>query len=350
MYLRVAGTFEDQRRLLYQLTLVLVYCMVIHSEKCNISGLIKPCTCEKFWNDESFITCSPPDDGRTLMDLLEIVANHFHSGKKITFCITGCDREEAAFPAFPYGFFSKLNRVKEFQIEVRCDFAFLSPPVHEGTSIFDGLTITEKMTVVISPPCQSLNGWDWSLFLNIKFEENATFSIDHFHSRLDYIPSSFSNLGEHIPVKDIKFVRVFVSKLPNYAFSKFWRMEEFNFTQSLLSVVRRSDFPTEATYLRTLDLSGNKLQILPDDLFSNMPILKVVALNGNNIYVLQEQLFRNIAKHIKFNVSDLPLYCNCSIHWIISRSGFEEIEGECFSPEHLKNKPLNELKNDDLSC
>ncbi|XP_076373445.1 uncharacterized protein LOC143258422 isoform X2 [Tachypleus tridentatus] len=349
MYLLLVGTSKDQQRPLYRLTLILLYFIFIHSGKHNISGLMTSCKYEKLW-DETTITCFPPNDGRTLMEVLEIVTNHFYSGRKITFRITGCDREEFTIPAFPYGFFSKLNRVKEFHVEVLCNFAFLSPPVQEGTSIFDGLTIMDEMKVLISPPCRSINGWDWSLFTNIKFEENATLSINHYHSRLDYIPSSLSNFGQYVPVKDMTFVRAYISKFPKDAFSKFWRLEEFRFTQSLLSVVRRSDFPLEATHLRVLDLSGNKLQMLPDDLFSNMPNLNAVSLNNNNIYVLHEQLFRNVAKHITFSVSDLPLYCNCSIRWIINRTVYQKVEGECFSPEHLKNKPLKKLKENDLLC
>ena len=89
--------------------------------------------------------------------------------------------------------------------------------------------------------------------------------------------------------------------------------------------------------LQTLDLSRNKIQSLPSNLFSKFPQLLALHLSNNSLKTIPKAF--NEISNIHLDISNNPLNCTCQLKWLIK--WFETIN---------LLKKINCQKETDFSC
>ncbi|GIY51572.1 LRRCT domain-containing protein [Caerostris extrusa] len=98
--------------------------------------------------------------------------------------------------------------------------------------------------------------------------------------------------------------------------------------------------------------NGNRIQELPDDMFSQMPYLLRVGLDDNRISILSESVFNHCYdKLMALLLSGNPIQCDCSLQWIVDRnqnSHDKYVTGACVSPKRNKGTDIRDLVKQDF--
>lgn len=112
-------------------------------------------------------------------------------------------------------------------------------------------------------------------------------------------------------------------------------------TNNDLRSVRRSFLPLNGAHLKAVDLSDNRLSSLPDDIFSNMPVLETVVLSRNDFKVLSEQPWIPVLNQLRaINIDGNPLVCNSTSAWLMRRDVRDKVSGTCSEPPQLRGRRL----------
>ncbi|GBM29084.1 hypothetical protein AVEN_233252-1 [Araneus ventricosus] len=99
---------------------------------------------------------------------------------------------------------------------------------------------------------------------------------------------------------------------------------------------------------------ANKIETLPEDIFSAMPDLKNIRLHSNRISEINENIFKPIFSRLTwFKINGNPIDCHCSIRWIVTvdkpNLDWRKFEGDCTEPRELAGRPLRDLKTSDFA-
>ncbi|GIY51576.1 uncharacterized protein CEXT_347351 [Caerostris extrusa] len=122
---------------------------------------------------------------------------------------------------------------------------------------------------------------------------------------------------------------------------------EIKIRNSQVTNLKRTMFPFP-TKLQKFDFTANLLQTLPDDLFTNMPHLKVIRLGENRISVLSHSVLGNVYQQLDFlDLTGNPLKCDCSLQWL-EHEDRKVVAGNCVLPEEKRGESLTNLNNDDF--
>ncbi|XP_055947430.1 slit homolog 2 protein-like [Argiope bruennichi] len=102
--------------------------------------------------------------------------------------------------------------------------------------------------------------------------------------------------------------------------------------------------PRPANKLKRLELDNNALKSVPDDLFLDMPELKLLSLNYNGIVHLPEKAFRPIWSQLEvFDAVGNPFQCDSTMKWLFHVRSKAVIFGTCDGPEDKKFIHLDEF-------
>ncbi|GFT42064.1 hypothetical protein NPIL_607261 [Nephila pilipes] len=91
----------------------------------------------------------------------------------------------------------------------------------------------------------------------------------------------------------------------------------------------------------------NKIEFLPDDIFSDMPQLAHIVLSSNRISILKESILKGFKHSDMLDIYDNPINCGCELQWIVQGINFR-ISGECQKPEFQKGKRIEDLRPNDF--
>ncbi|GIY51579.1 LRRCT domain-containing protein [Caerostris extrusa] len=140
-----------------------------------------------------------------------------------------------------------------------------------------------------------------------------------------------------------------IEKIDDDIFREFTKLVVVKINYSGLKTLKRSYFPSPCE-ISVLELNGNQIAILPDDIIEYMPHLKAFEVSNNEISEIPQTMF-SILKHplISIKIEGNPLNCGCNLRWILSIEKLN-VYGNCETPARLKGKPLQNLTTADFIC
>ncbi|GBN70297.1 hypothetical protein AVEN_20872-1 [Araneus ventricosus] len=103
---------------------------------------------------------------------------------------------------------------------------------------------------------------------------------------------------------------------------------------------------THLMFLVTFLSSYQKIAALPEDIFVDLPMLKIFFFEGNLLSTISEKVFTK--SNVFYSFHGNPINCNGNIKWIIEKFRTAVLQGECFEPESLKGRGLKSLKEEDF--
>lgn len=129
-------------------------------------------------------------------------------------------------------------------------------------------------------------------------------------------------------------------------------LELLSVQNSNLTLFLRSMLPKPAPMLKTLELPGNHLALLPKDFGAEFPVLRELDLSNNQIVSFDEEALQPLQGTVtRVNLDGNPLHCDCRIKFLLS---FPDIwrQATCTSPENLgtRNATLKDVTEADLEC
>ncbi|XP_054718554.1 carboxypeptidase N subunit 2-like [Uloborus diversus] len=210
---------------------------------------------------------------------------------------------------------------------------------------FEGLE--DSLEILKVHETMLLNGWEWAQLRNLR----SLREIQAVKSGPLTVDEDIRDIA-HLNIEKLSLVQSELSHIDDTAFSTFHNLIVLSLKDNAISELRRSMFPRPATKLEMLLLSSNKIESIPDDLFSEMPALKTIILRGNQITTLSQEAFRPVWSNLKtFDFLETPLRCDCRISWILKEKKFPlNTRGTCAEPDSLKGKKLVDLKTANLVC
>ncbi|GIY56977.1 uncharacterized protein CDAR_267901 [Caerostris darwini] len=243
--------------------LLLIFCLTISSclsddNICPSSEDIKPCSCSIGVDNRPSISC----EGLESVDDLKKAMKGMQDFKFSNFYI-----EKSNIGILPSDIFS--------DIEVR----FMNILFTNLTSLSESLNM---------PAFLGLESTLEYLQIRDAFitEETPLIRISLSHlKKLQYlqlegnvIPTIGNDWFESGPyrLKQLYLMDTYTKKVGSHAFSSLSELRRFSLTGGSVSEIVRDMFPSQATYLETLDFSNNKISVLPKDIFSRMPSLNEV--------------------------------------------------------------------------
>ncbi|KAL1419873.1 hypothetical protein MTO96_004775 [Rhipicephalus appendiculatus] len=114
---------------------------------------------------------------------------------------------------------------------------------------------------------------------------------------------------------------------------------------------QRSMLPRPAPSLWNLDLVGNNLTSLPEDFGEGYPALKFLDLGSNSLTtVIKASLAPLLDAPIEaIELGGNPLMCDCSVEHLRAFP-VELLSADCWAPEALRRRKVQELTDEDLQC
>ncbi|KAF8793655.1 Relaxin receptor 1 like protein [Argiope bruennichi] len=250
-----------------------------------------------------------------------------------------------------------------FELElVDCSFRYLPHDAFVGTTIevlsirnsniislsdsnvaFEGLHNQLHLIEIIN--CTYLSSWDWTQLSNLKH----LMEIHVSDSELIHITEGLATI-QHLDIEAFVFHRNKIQDIADNAFAPFENLERLALDNNYISQLKRSMFPKKAKKLSILGLSYNHLQDLPEDLFTNMPVLKSLYLTGNPLVTINERVFRPVWKSLRlFLFYATQLSCDCRIAWLTMEDNSKKyLHAECHGPSSFKGRLLEGIKPQEL--
>eukprot|EP00096_Caligus_rogercresseyi_P013821 TRINITY_DN6421_c0_g1_i2.p1 TRINITY_DN6421_c0_g1~~TRINITY_DN6421_c0_g1_i2.p1 ORF type:complete len:1396 (-),score=344.95 TRINITY_DN6421_c0_g1_i2:865-5052(-) len=107
------------------------------------------------------------------------------------------------------------------------------------------------------------------------------------------------------------------------------------------------------TRLATLIVSYNKLQCIQEDAFAGLKNLRILSLHGNDISTIPEKAFTHTTSITHLALGSNPFYCDCNLKWLSEWVKTDYIEpgiAKCAYPSPLKEKLLWTSPSDKFVC
>ncbi|GFY68535.1 g-protein coupled receptor GRL101 [Trichonephila inaurata madagascariensis] len=212
----------------------------------------------------------------------------------------------------------------------------------DGDLAFEGLE--NRLEELRATNAHYFTQWDWSQL--------------RYHRRLNLIDINliemYSLEQKFPPLESLNMLgisKAAISFIHPKAFAGLVNLKILHLRDNSIDKMRRSMFPSVAKELEIIDLSGNLLTSLPDDMFHRMPKLKEVELNRNKFVTLNEETFSWAFQHLQtmmFIGNDLR--CDCRMKWIVDIKKPLYFKGTCAMPENLNGVRLTYLTHKKLRC
>ncbi|XP_022254500.1 uncharacterized protein LOC111088494 [Limulus polyphemus] len=309
-------------------------------------------------DDTSFCLCTESTDtcfysctasfGASLVSMGE----YFNPCPRIKLSLTG----EANF--LPHGFFTKFGDMRSFEFTFSgLKLDSLTDP-SPGPSVFQDTSVSDQWSLNFNW-VETKNNWNWLDFSALEVGNTATTSFYSNISKIDNMNSDFYSAFENANLDSIVIGLAGLKSLADVPTGKYSTLVNMNFEKNEIQEIKRSHFPRPATNLKSISLSWNKIRVLPENLFTEMPELKYIDISANPISVLPEMTFKPIISSLnRLYVINLALSCDCQLAWIlpywetkvIDSGGMAWRPRRCKEPTHLANKSVGELTVDNLNC
>ncbi|KAF8792076.1 Leucine-rich repeat transmembrane protein like [Argiope bruennichi] len=212
----------------------------------------------------------------------------------------------------------------------------------DGDLAFVGLE--EILEEIRASDARYITQWDWSQLKNLRkldlidIVDISMYSIDQEMPPL----KSLTSLG--ISKAEISFVH------PT-AFSKLENLMQLSLVNNEITELSRAMLPDPASKLVMIDLSDNKLESLPDDMFTNMPNLKDVEINNNRLMTLNQETFQWLFENLQsFMMTGNEIRCDCRLKWLVETRKPTYFKGECSLPDYMKGVSLENVNHKVLVC
>ncbi|XP_054717124.1 slit homolog 1 protein-like [Uloborus diversus] len=305
-----------------------------------------PCVCR--W---SLQNCGCRCNGSLSYDDFQELSRAFKMCRNFSFSITGGEHY-----ALPPNLFSNIGIVGNIQLNVtNATFEYLFDPT-PNTSAFKGVRFRDSAVIKISG-VKVRRGWNWTPLVYLKGFTSTGADLELRGCGLRRLSSDFSRILDG----DVDTLSISNSRLEMIAggsFASFENISRLFLPQNHVQSLRRSDFPPKPQNLAEIDLRENRIEVLEDDLFFEMPSLQVVFLSGNPIHMLSEKTFSVVVGNVHLpGISTFPLFCNCELQWMKNSTLQENlvfmnnIQGiTCKRPPHLRGKPFSDLSKEHLLC
>ncbi|XP_067138015.1 leucine-rich repeat-containing protein 15-like [Centruroides vittatus] len=201
----------------------------------------------------------------------------------------------------------------------------------------------ESLNSISLRDIKGIKSWNWSVFAVLKNLQ----TLDVVSSELGPISENF----KHIPSEKLETLFISdceVDYIEPHAFSKYENLKWLTLQSISLTKVNRSMLPTIARRLESISFTGNKLRNLPEDIFTNMPVLEAVYLNKNNFHHLPFEVVKPIIhnKNWRIALMDNDIYCCSDMAWVIPFG--LKIPAICKYPQHLRGYQLGLLRKADF--
>ncbi|KAF8793942.1 Chondroadherin-like protein like [Argiope bruennichi] len=230
---------------------------------------IHPCTCSWPATEDAYITCSNLDNE---LDLVQAASSLTRRSYVYSFVI-----QNSIFNYIPSDAFKGLKFV---ELEIK-DTSLMA--LTDTDLAFEGLE--NHLQFLLINNCTIMNGWDWSIFRNLK----KLVRLDVIYANLD----SIEDLGQIdiSKIMDINFSNNLISFIHPFAFSSFKKLTHLYLKDNAIREMKRTMLPKPALELLNLDFSGNEIEQFPTDMFVEMPQLESLSVANNKLLVLDEKVF-----------------------------------------------------------
>ncbi|OQR71391.1 protein slit-like [Tropilaelaps mercedesae] len=134
--------------------------------------------------------------------------------------------------------------------------------------------------------------------------------------------------------------------------NRIFRLTKLDLSNNKIRIIPNFAF-SNLTRLNALILTNNKIQCLQENSFRGLKHLRVLSLHGNDISTLPEGSFKDLAaiSHIAFGGN--PLYCDCQMRWLsdwIKKDFIEPGIARCAEPAHMKDKLVLTAPSNSFVC
>ncbi|GIY73022.1 uncharacterized protein CDAR_89571 [Caerostris darwini] len=137
-------------------------------------------------------------------------------------------------------------------------------------------------------------GLKWTWFRPLKQITYLNLQFMHMPTLGEEVTENLSKGLEHFLMSNTHTIN-----LADGVFRNFNNLLEIKIRNSQVTNLQRTMFPLPSK-LQKFDFTANLLQTLPDDLFLNMPHLKVIRLGENRISILSHSVFSIVYQQLDF--------------------------------------------------
>ena len=96
--------------------------------------------------------------------------------------------------------------------------------------------------------------------------------------------------------------------------------------------------------LRILSLHTNRITILPNGIFHELPNIQDLNLSVNELRTINKCAFRDVRRLGTIEVRGNPIMCTCSLQWTTAVMG-PLIVGMCYGPSQLEGDDIRTQVN-----
>ncbi|XP_023227637.1 leucine-rich repeat-containing protein 4C-like [Centruroides sculpturatus] len=245
-----------------------------------------------------------------------------------------------------------LNKSKFKEVPVEIFSGNTITTLNVSNSKFQALVGTKPIFSGLENSLKNLtlyNCFDTSTIKSITFNHLKELKILSLtKNRIDIIENDWFDSGPY-GLEELTIESTGGTILGSRAFFSLINLKEIYLDDMKLSSVQRKMFPIPAKYLKLLRMSHNEIEVLPRDIFSDMPKLEDVYLDNNAMKTMPMDTWSPVWKQLDIVfVTGNPLVCDSAIKWIFQIEKNHTLEGSCDSPPNLRHKYLSLLTINDF--
>lgn len=147
-----------------------------------------------------------------------------------------------------------------------------------------------------------------------------------------------------------------ISKISRLAFEELHSLQILNLSWNQVSL-GQSDLDTAflpMNQLKSLDLSGNEIMLIPRNAFRGLHNLLSLNLSSNDVIIVQSGAFSDLTSIKSIQIYAPKLICDCSARWLrnwVKAHSFEKsVIGKCKTPLWLAGKSLFVVDDAEFVC
>ncbi|XP_015914571.1 oplophorus-luciferin 2-monooxygenase non-catalytic subunit [Parasteatoda tepidariorum] len=311
--------------IIFNIFILIVYLLIV--DACPSQEDLYPCSC--FWNGVAHVTCTKLENNHDLINAARSLV-----GKNYKQSIT---IQNSVFNFIPSDAFKGL-KVAELEIQNSTLMALT-----DADFAFEGLE--DYLQVLRMENFKLLGEWSWSVLSKLNQLKTLEIKNGELENIEDLGKINLENLNT------IDFTNNGISFLHDNAFANSRTVRNIIIRHNEIAILKRTMLPNPAIALVVLNLSYNKIEQFPDDMFSLIPHLKYLDISHNKILVLSEKVFAPIwSSLIEFKAMGNELRCDCRMSWILQSKKPQVIYATCAMPQTVRGKSLSALTSKDLWC